>query len=199
MTASPGDITRLLQLIAGGDEVAVGVLWIRVHDEIRRMASAALAREHAPTLEPTALVNEVWLRLHGRGSAPVSSFRNRAHFFSAVARTLGRLLVDRGRARNAAKRGGGVPPISLDAGPIELSDGGMAEIRDEQAESLDRLLDAVDALGLVNPRAADVVRLRFVTGLEASVVAEMLGIAPRTVYDDWLWARAWLRRRLDQV
>lgn len=201
MTAVPGDITRLLQLIAGGDQVAVGVLWTRVHGEIRRMASAALAREHGPTLEPTALVNEVWLRLHGSvvASDPESNqlvFRNRAHFFGAVARTLGRLLIDRGRARRAAKRGSGMRPVSFGGATIDLVDGGLADVDDDRTETLERLIEAIDVLDSVNVRAAEVVRLRFIAGLDVPIIAEILGIAPRTVYDDWLWARVWLRRRV---
>ena len=196
MSSAPGDITRLLQLIAGGDETAVGVLWTRVHEEVRRMASAAIAREHAPTLEPTALVNEVWLRLHGRGSSPRLPFQNRAHFFAAVATTLGRLLVDRGRARSARKRGGHVGRVSFDDAVFDLTDGGLARLDDGAVESLDRLLAAIEALSAVNPRAADVVRLRFMVGLDVATVAEILGISTRTVYDDWLWSKAWLRRWL---
>ena len=160
------------------------------------MASAAIAREHAPTLEPTALVNEVWLRLHGRGSSPRLPFQNRAHFFAAIATTLGRLLVDRGRARSARKRGGHVGRVSFDDAVFDLTDGGLARLDDGAVESLDRLLAAIEALSAVNPRAADVVRLRFMVGLDVATVAEILGISTRTVYDDWLWSKAWLRRWL---
>ncbi len=199
MTSESGDITRLLQLIAGGDEAAVGALWRRVHDEVRAMASKAISREHAPTIDATALVNEVFIRFHGQGPTSGPNFLNRAHFFGAIARAMGQLLVDRGRARSARKRGGDVRREPLDGAVLDLADGTLARLEDADADLLDRLLKAIDALAVVNPRAADVVRLRFIAGLEVATIAEILGIATRTVYDDWLWAKAWLRRRLSDA
>jgi len=191
---SSGGLTTLLEHIAGGDDAALGVLWQRVHGEVRAMADRLIGREHGGvTLDPTEVVNEAWIRLHGRGGAS-PTYRNRAHFFGAVARSMGQVLVDRARKRGAVKRGGDRARIPFDA----VLASGLAELGDEHAEEFEAAMDAMRELERELPRAADIVWLKLVAGLASDQVADVLGLAPRTVRKDYAFAIAWLRRRVDQ-
>lgn len=148
------------------------------------MARSALRHEHdAPTLQPTALVNEVYLRLHGRRSV---SFQNRRHFFGFAAQTLRRILVEHTRRRRAAKRGGGRRPLPL------------LEPADPRSDGLDVLaLDlALESLERLDPRLTMIVQLRYFLGLTVEETARALGISAITVKREWRTARLWLYREI---
>ncbi|MCP4759483.1 MAG: sigma-70 family RNA polymerase sigma factor [Planctomycetes bacterium] len=155
-----------------------------VYDELRRIAQKAMNEERpGHTLQATALVNEIYVRLDASGR----QWNSRAHFFAAAAEAIRRILIDHARSKSAAKRGGGRARIPMDdalaiAGPhgVDLLD----------------LDDALRELGKMDSRMAQVVELRFFGGLEVGEVAEVLGFSKRTIEGDWGTARAWLRSRL---
>lgn len=180
------EITRILSEIGRGNEQAVEALMPLVYDELRQLAASRMARENpGHTLQPTALVHEAWLRVAPAGAG---SWDNRAHFFSAAAEAMRRILIERARRRNAAKRGHGEVPIPLDA--IEIP----ASCNDEEA--LLDLNEALDKLALHNPRKADLVKLRYFMGMSFQEAADCLGIAEPTAKQWWTYAKAWLRVEL---
>jgi RNA polymerase sigma factor (TIGR02999 family) len=181
----PQHVTTLITNWRAGDEKARDELFELVYNELRRVARHCLRYERpGHTLQPTALVNELYLRLIA--SEPVM-WQNRAHFFAIAAQTLRRLLVDSARARKAEKRGGGQVKISL------TSANGWGESRDEDLLSVDQ---ALRRLADLEPRAARVVELRFFAGLSEAEAAEVLKVSDRTVKRDWKVARAWLMTHL---
>jgi len=180
------EVTRLLDGAVAGDKHAAAAVLPVVYDELRKLAAGHLARE-APgqTLTATALVHEAYLRLVG----PVDGARwdGRGHFFAAAAEAMRRLLIDRARARLAAKRGGGRPraDVELDRLPAPMPD--------------DELLDFAAALGRLaaaDAAAADVTRLHVYGGLPVEEAGEALGQSRATAYRNWTFARAWLREAL---
>lgn len=190
---APGDITRLLDRCGDGDAAALGELWRRVQDELRTMSRRALGRSGRDlSLEPTAAVNELFLRLHG-GSAP-TVFSDRKHFFGSAAIALERILADHARARRAAKRDRGRRAMPLAVVEDELVDGEAFASTDP--EDLDRLLAALDRLAAEAPRAAEVVRLRYLSGLETVEIAATLDVSERTAHRDWLYGKAYLREAI---
>jgi RNA polymerase sigma factor (TIGR02999 family) len=169
-----------------GDEDAGGRLLGVVHSELRQIAARFLRNErHDHTLEPNALVNELWIRLVG--GDPVD-YQNRAHFFAIAAQTMRRILIDHARARIAAKRGGDHQQVSLSA-----VDGWNPMAQNEDILALD---NALSKLERADVRAARVVELRFFSGLQEHEIAEVLGVSIITVKRDWKVARAWLIARL---
>ncbi len=131
LAGEPGPTTRLVLQLAEGEDLAVGLLWSRIHDRVREMAARALRREgHEPSIEPTDVVGEVFMRLHG-GRSDARPWESRGHFFGSVARAISQLLVDRARRRQAAKRGGEVRHVPLDQ---VVRDGGLASIGDDPAQ-----------------------------------------------------------------
>ncbi|MFO0829193.1 MAG: ECF-type sigma factor [Phycisphaerales bacterium] len=186
-----GDITELLRRVQGDDRGALGALWQAAYAEIHSMATAAYARESdLPTLQPTALVSEVFLRLYPEGTAPI--FENRRHFFGAVARALGQVLVDHARSKRRLKRGGEHRGRRLIVTEHELADADELDVKE-----LEKLMVAIERLEAEHPRVAEVIWLRFVAGLSDSEVAGLLGVSRRTVQSDWLFGKAMLRRELD--
>ena len=186
-TASSAEITRLLRAWGGGDRAAMDDLAPLVYDELHRMAQRYLRRENpGNTLQPTALVNEAYLRL-----VDVENVRweDRAHFFAVSAQMMRRILVDAARARGCAKRGGG-------AGRLELNESidGMPE----RGDDLVALDDALCALARLDPRKARVVEMRFFGGLSVDETAAVLKISAPSVLRDWKLARAWLMRELSR-
>ena len=159
-----------------------------VHTELRQIATRFLRRERqGHTLEPHALVNELWMRL--MGGEPVS-YQNRAHFFAIAGQTMRRILIDHARARIADKRGGDQQQVSLSA-----VEGWSPVAHYEDMLVLDQ---ALSKLAEADPRAARVVELRFFSGLQEDEVADVLGVSVITVKRDWKVARAWLAGRLRQ-
>ena len=185
---SAPDLTGLLRAWSHGDEDAFAQLVPLVYHELHRMALRHLAGERANiTLQPTALVNEVCVRLLGWDQA---RWQNRRHFFGVSAELMRRVLVDIARHRRADRRGG--------AKAVRVS---LAEI-DVPAPAPDDDLVAVDqALGRLaaeHPRKARVVELRFFGGLSIDETAQALNVSVRTVHNDWTFARAWLYRALKE-
>ena len=179
------DTTQLLVDWSKGDREALGELMPLVYGELHRLAAAYLRRERAGhTLQPTALVNEAYLRLIDQSRI---QWQNRAHFVGVAAQMLRRVLVDHARAKRAAKRGGGAVVVSLD----ESLAAGTGQNLDLVA-----LDDALSELARIDPQQSRIVELRFFAGVSIQETAESLGISAATVNRDWAVARAWLFRRL---
>jgi RNA polymerase sigma factor (TIGR02999 family) len=180
------DVTELLGAWKSGDEHAFEQLIPLVYDELHRMAQRYLAGEHAArTLQPTALVNEVCLRILGWDQA---RWQNRGHFFGVSAQMMRRVLVDIARRRDAERRGG------PDAVRVSLSDVDAPALeRDDDLVAID---EALEKLARHDARKAKVVELRFFGGLSVEETARALDISPRTVHNEWAFARAWLYRAL---
>jgi RNA polymerase sigma-70 factor (ECF subfamily) len=180
------EITRLLAACqGGGDPGALEKLLPLVHDELHRQATQFFRRERAGhTLQPTALVNEVYLRLVNQREA---NWQNRAQFFAIAAQMMRRILVSHARARQAAKRGGAEQRITFTE---ELS---AAPEPDLNLLALDEALNKLEAL---DPQKSRMVELRFFSGLSVPETAEVMGVSPRTVDRQWQTAKAWLYREI---
>jgi RNA polymerase sigma factor (TIGR02999 family) len=177
------DVTRILSAGVADEPRAAGELLALVYDELRRLACHRLAREPAgQTLEATALVHEAYLRLVGDGT--VRPWSGRGHFFAAAAEAMRRILVERARHKRSLKGGGGFrrQPLS----EIRPAVGGP---------DLDLLAlnEALDNLAGRDPRAAELVKLRFFAGLTIEQAAGVLGVSTSTAENDWAHARCWLR------
>lgn len=179
----PQDVTGLLRAWSGGDERAGEKLIPMVYGELRRRAARQLRRERDATLHTTGLVHEAYLRLVGQRRV---SWQSRGQFFLVAAEAMRRVLVDRARARRAAKR---APACRVTLG----EDVAVAEPRDLDVLALDW---ALEELGSFDPGKARVVELRFFGGLSLEETAEAIGVSPSTVTRQWRLARAWLFRRL---
>jgi RNA polymerase sigma factor (TIGR02999 family) len=180
------EITGWLTRWRTGDEDARDQLFAVVHPHLRQLATRLMRRERADhSLEPNAIVNELYLRLIG--SQPIT-YQDRAHFFAISAQTMRRILIDYARAKVADKRGGAQRRV-----PLSDVAGGVVATAGEQLLDLDTLLSA---LATADPRAARVVELRFFGGLREEDVAEVLQVSVITVKRDWKAARAWLAARL---
>jgi len=161
-------------------------LLVEVYDELREIAGRLLRRERiGHSLQPTALVNELYLRLDPERRA---NWESRAHFFGAASQAIRRILVEHARRRSAAKRSTSGERFSLEAVDGES---------DQHVVDLLELEDALGALERTDPRLVQVVQLRYFGGLTMDEVARFTGRAKRTVENDWALARAWLRRRLE--
>jgi RNA polymerase sigma factor (TIGR02999 family) len=184
-TPLASQVTRLLQEWSDGDQEALTRLVPLVYGKLRSIARQYLKRERAGhTLQPTALVHEAYLRLVDQRRA---RWRNRSHFFAVAAQLIRRILVDHARSHAAAKRGGGVRPLTLEA-ERELSV--MSEL---PVLALDEALARLNAL---DPQQARLVELRFFGGLSVEESAEVMGISTATVKREWRTAKAWLYREL---
>jgi RNA polymerase sigma factor (TIGR02999 family) len=182
MSDSPGQITLLLADMRRGDPAALPKLVPMLYDELRRLAGSFLRGERpGHTLQPTALVHEAYLKLVGQRGG----FENRAQFLAVAAQAMRRILVDYARRRVAAKRGGGVGPVDLEAA--------AAGATVEQSRELIAVDQALEKLTALDPRQARVVELRYFGGLSVEETAAALDIAPRTVKREWAMAKAWLR------
>lgn len=163
-------------------------LFPTIYGELRRVARRYLGRERRNhTLQPTALVHEAWLRLQNERGV---QWQGRTHGLALGAQAMRRLLIDHGRAQKREKRGGGVQPVVLDD-LLQAAETGAVPVED-----LLTLETALTRLEAVDPRAAQVVTLRFFSGMSSAEVAEHLGVSARTVEGDWTHARAWLKREL---
>jgi RNA polymerase sigma-70 factor (ECF subfamily) len=183
----PEGVTQLLVDWSNGDQKALDKLMPMVYSELRRLASNYLRRERAGhTLQPTALVNEAYLKLidqkHGH-------WQNRAQFFGVSAQLMRRILVDHARAHQAAKRGG--------SDQQRLSITSAEKLVRQPAIDLLALHEALEELATLDPQQERIVELRFFGGLSIEETAEVLDIGHATVERDWKMARAWLRRRLE--
>jgi RNA polymerase sigma-70 factor (ECF subfamily) len=184
------DTSKLLSRASEGDPKAVSQLMPLVYDELRRLAASYIRRERpGQTLQATALVHEAYVRLIGEKA---HNWQNRTHFLAIAALSMRQILVQRARARKAAKRGGDPERITLDDQLIPAGAGG----RDQHID-LVALDAALEKLAALDERQAKVVELRYFGGLSVEEVADVLGISPATVKRDWTLARAWLKRELD--
>ena len=182
-SAGMSDVTQLLDAMDAGDRRAADQLLPLVYTELRQLAAARMAQEKpGQTLQATALVHEAWLRLVG--SEDPKAWNSRGHFFGAAAEAMRRILIEHARRRLAAKRGAGVEVVDLDG----------LEITSPLADD-DRLLalnEALDKLATVEPRKAELVKLRYFVGLHFEEAAAALGIAVPTAKQWWAYTRAWL-------
>ena len=181
----PPRVTGLLLAWADGDPKALRELMPLVCDELRQMARRYV--NHAdPVLQPTALVNEFFLRVQGRRTV---SWKNRAHFFGFAAQTMRLILVDHARLQHRKKRGSGEAPLSLEP-EFEPT------FKTEPTVEILAVHEVLDRLDIVDHRAAEVVKLRFFVGMSVSETAAALETSPATVKRDWKFARLWLFQEL---
>jgi len=181
------EVTGLLRAWSGGDQAALDRLAALVYDDLHRMARHYMRNERTGnTLQVTALVNEVYLRLVDVKNV---DWQQRAQFFAITAQMMRRILVDAARARGSHKRGGAVVKVNVDEKPL------MSPERDSSLVALD---DALETFSTVAPRQAKLVELRYFGGLSEEEIVEVLKISPRTVRRDWEFARSWLMRELSR-
>ena len=181
------EITGLLQAWSGGDQAALDRLAVHLNNELHRMARRYMRNERAGnTLQTTALVNEVYLRLVDVKNV---DWQQRAQFFAMSAQMMRRILVDAARTRGSSKRGGGAVKLNVDEIAV------MSPERDSCLVALD---DALEAFSTAAPRQAKIVELRYFGGLTEEEIAEVLKISPRTVRRDWEFAKSWLMRELSR-
>jgi len=182
-----GDITRFLDGVSQGDPTAAEHLLSQVYSELRALAAYRMANE-APgqTLQPTALVHEVWLRLMG---GKLQRFPDRAYFFAAAGEAMRRILVENARRKKRLKRGGNLQRVDIEA--MDLA----APLPDDDLLALD---EALTRLAEFDPRAAEVVKLCFFVELTQEQAATELGVSLSTVERTWAFARAWLFREVQK-
>jgi len=191
------DVTLILQRLEAGEPQAQQALFEAVYQELRQMAAVQLAREKpGQTLQPTALVHEVWLRLNGASlksnPSPLTPLpveergTRRRYFFAAAEEAMRRILIEQSRRKQADKRGGQLQRIDLDSGLVAV----------EATYQFDELHEAIEALGKHDARKAELVRLRYFLGLALPDVAVILDISQATAERDWAFARTWLYTRL---
>ena len=182
----PKDVTALLARWSRGDSDALDALMPIIYAECRRMAARQLALERRDhSLDPTALVHELYLRLVDQQRA---SWENRAQFFGVAARLMRRVLVDHARARHAEKRGGDAVFVSLDAAADTPDDSHVADVL-----AID---EALERLAAHDPEQVQIVELRYFAGLTVEETARVVGRSPRTVKREWRLAKAWLYQEL---
>lgn len=186
-TLPPQEVTQLLADWSKGDKSALDKLLPLVHAELRRIARRQMSHERpGHTLQATALINEVYLKLLGQESF---EWHNRAHFFAVCAQIMRHILIDHARAHTREKRGGGAVQVSLDKAVV---------IASEQAEHLLALDEALRSLENLDAQKAKIVELRYFGGLSLEETAEVLDISPRTVRREWQRSKAWLYRMISE-
>ena len=175
----------MLGAIDDGDPKAADQLLPLVYEELRKLAAVRMANERAgQTLQATALVHEAWLKIAGDGNG---HFANRRHFFKAAGRAMQQILIDIARRKQRLKHGASRVDDELHESRIAMS---------VPSEELLAVNDALAALALEDPQAAEVVQLRYFVGLTVPEIAAALDLAPRTVDRHWAFARAWLKRTI---
>lgn len=186
---SPESVTSILARVERGDPGAQETLWELVYEDLKHLAAARLSKlAPGQTLQATALVHEVWVRLSGGGE---EHWQGRAHFFGAAARSMRNILVDQARRKQRLRHNSGQRPA-------ELATDLVADVGADGADLL-ALEEALTALAHEYERPAHLVTLRFFAGLSAEEIAELMGLTKRTVDRDLLFARTWLRRQLDRA
>ncbi len=178
-------ITQILERVRAGDPHATDRLFPLVYSELRALAAAKMAREaSSQTLQPTALVHEAWIRLGGETQPP---WQNRAHFFSAAAEAMRRILIERARSKARLRHGGEWQRVDFEHVTVAYQD------RDDTALAVN---DALEKLALHDARKAEIVKLRYFLGFNHQEIADALGISEPTVRRDWSYARSWLYAEL---
>ena len=182
------DLTSILQRVDRGEAGAANELLPLIYNELRHLAAAKMAQQPpGQTLQATALVHEAWLKLTGQPSA---SWKDRQHFFRAAAEAMRQILIDRARARQRPKHGGGQVRVNLDE--VDLA-------ADAAPEILLLVDEALQALAREHPDKAELVKLRFYVGLSVEETAQALGVSEKTVKRHWIHARAWLFREIQRL
>lgn len=180
-------VTQLLRDASAGDRDAEEQLLSALYQQLHTRASSMMRRENSNhTLQPTALVNEAYMRMIGANS---TEWQNRTHFLAVSSMAMRRVLVDHARARQRGKRGGGVQTVSIDVG---------LQLTVEHDPDVLALEDVLEELAVLNPRQAQMICFRFFGGMTVAEVADQLGVSKRTVEAEWTMAKAWLRRSLAQ-
>jgi len=180
-------VTQILHDWSGGDREAPERLMPLVYDEMRRIARSFISRERqGHTLQPTALVNEAYLRLVDQNSV---TWQSRAHFYSVAASMMRRVLIDHARTHATEKRGGGAVHLSIEDVQVPI---------EERAANFVAMDEALERLSQFNERGRKIVEMRFYAGMSEEEIAEVLGVSTRTVLRDWKAARVWLFRELSQ-
>jgi RNA polymerase sigma factor (TIGR02999 family) len=183
------DVTRILSAIEHGDSHAAEQLLPLVYDELRKLAAQKLASEKpGQTLDATALVHEAYLRLVDVATVP--HWNSRGHFFAAAAEAMRRILIDNARRKQAEKHGGGWQRHELLEAELVI---------DSTGDELFAVDEALSRLATQEPAIARLVELRFFAGFTLDEAAQCLNLSPRKAYRHWAYARAWLRRELDQL
>jgi RNA polymerase sigma factor (TIGR02999 family) len=178
-------VTCILERVQHGDSQAAGELLPLVYEELRKLAVVRMSNEKAgQTLQPTALVHEAWLKIAGDGQ---QRFANRRHFFKAATRAMQRILIDVARRKRRLKHGANLIGDELHESRIAMA---------VPPEELLAVNDALAALALEDPQAAEVVQMRYFVGMTVPEIAAALDLAPRTVDRHWAFARAWLKRAI---
>jgi RNA polymerase sigma factor (TIGR02999 family) len=180
------EVSRLLRAVEAGEPADLSTLFPLVSDGLRRIAARKMAQERGDhTLQTTALVHEVYLKLLGQEAL---GWRSKAHFYGAAAEAMRRILIDHARKKGRAKRGAGQIQLPLDAADLA---------RRGNAEEILSVDEAIRRLEERDARMAEIVKLRFYAGLSVEETARALGVTDRTVYREWELARTWLRRSLE--
>lgn len=180
-----GEVTSLLAAWGKGDQNALNELMPLVYNELHRMARRAWSsQDQGNTLQPTALINEAYLRLAGAESA---SFQNRGHFFAVACTAMRQILVNHAKSRLAGKRGSGQVNLSIDD---------VQPAVNQEAAEVVALHEALERLQALDPRKSRVVEMRYFGGLSIEETAEALGVSVITVNRDWRLARTWLIREM---
>jgi RNA polymerase sigma-70 factor, ECF subfamily len=188
MGAEHGEVTILLAKLTKGNQEAASKLIPRVYSEMRRLAGAYMRRERGDhTLQPTALVNEAYLKLVEQRSV---DWRSRSHFFGIAAQVMRRILVDHAGGHMRDKRGGGQKPVPIDEALV---------FAPERSEEFLKLNEALERLTKLDERQGKIVELRFFGGLTVEQTADLMGISAKTVKRDWSMAKAWLHGEMKAV
>ena len=179
------NVTRILSAIENGNATAADQLLPIVYDELRKLAAAKLANEEpGQTIQATGLVHEAWMRL--LGSDAEIHWNGRGHFFGAAAKAMQRILVENARRKKSLKAGGEFDRVQLSQVVHEV----RSKTRDVDVIEVD---EALEKLAAIEPRKAELVRLRFFAGLTLAEAARALGVSGSTADNDWAYAKAWLR------
>ena len=180
-----GELTHFLNELGAGHPEAEADLMPLLVAELQRIARSAVGGDRVgETLQPTALVNSAYVKLFGTSQ---HEWESRKHFFVVAAQAMRQLIIDHARYKGRDKRGGGVPPVTLNEGIVADT------ISDDELLDLDEALNELEAL---EPRQARVVELRYFAGLEVEEAAKVLEVSKTTVERDWRFARAWLTKRI---
>ena len=186
-TNREGDVTRLLAAWSKGDQSALNEMMPLVYAELHRIARRAWSQQpHNHTLQPTALINEAYLKL---AHVEDASFQDRCHFFAVASKAMRQILVNHAKSRLSEKRGRGLANVSLDDVQPEVH---------QEAEEIVALHEALAALDAVDPRKSRVVEMRYFGGLSIEETAEAMGVSVVTVNRDWRLARSWLIREMNR-
>ena len=190
MPAPDGEVTLMLAELREGNREVANRLIPLIYSELHRMAGSFMQRERTGhTLQATAMVNEVYVRLAGAETAP---WQNRAHFFGIAAHAMREVLLDYARSHNAGKRGG------KDAQKVEIDDAQLRGVS-PKIENVIAIDEVLQRLERIDPRQSRLIELRFFAGLSVEEAAEVMGVSPVTIKREWRSAKAWLHRELATV